>query len=462
LNDGKGKFSNHSQGSGLDDIRYSVGVCGADYDNDGDTDLYVTNFDSANGLFNNNGTGHFTDMAVTAGVTGARGFDASCAFADIDNDGWLDLYVTYYVDHSKSNNPACRNNVRAYCGPHAFKGPKDRLFRNQGNGKFADVSERLGSYTECRSLGTLFSDLDNDGDQDIVTTCDRNPNLYFINTANGFNEIGLSAGMALALDGVAQAGMGIVSGDYDNDGRIDLAATYFVGEANGLYKNLGNNVFLQAQNSAATAHSTARNVSWGTEFLDADLDGDLDWMIANGHADYWVEGMPIKRNGIDYKLANTLMINQGGSRFKDGFAYGQSQIGSAFSIAKQSRGLATADIDNDGDIDVLITNLNDVPELYRNDTPRHKNNWLKVKTVGTKSNRDGIGARVHVVLPDATLVREIRSGQSYLSQSEMVAHFGLGREGRIPLLRIDWPSGAITELRNLKVNRQITIIEPAD
>ncbi|MFT6045510.1 MAG: hypothetical protein ACI9WC_001210 [Arenicella sp.] len=253
-------------------------------------------------------------------------------------------------------------------------------------------------YTvECRSLDTLFSGLDNDGDQDIVTTCDRHPNLYFRNTANGFNEIGLSAGMALALDGVAQAGMGIVSGDYDNDGRIDLATTYFVGEANGLYKNLGDNVFLQVQNSAGTAHSTARNVSWGTEFLDADLDGDLDWMIANGHADYWVEGMQIKRNGIDYKLANTLMINQGGSRFKDGFSYAQNQIGSAFSIAKQSRGLATADIDNDGDIDVLITNLNDVPELYRNDTPRQKNNWLKVKTVGTKSNRDGIGVRVHVV-----------------------------------------------------------------
>ncbi|MFT6907355.1 MAG: hypothetical protein ACJAS1_004033 [Oleiphilaceae bacterium] len=457
INDGQGHFTDRSIKSGLNDSRFSVGVCGADYDNDGDTDLYVTNFDDNNALFVNDGSGHFSDIATASRVVGKNGFDASCAFGDVDGDGLLDLYVSYYVNNSIKNNPNCKSKQRAYCGPHFFKGPRDILYRNMGDGTFSDISSTLGDHTECRSLGVIFSDLDRDGDQDILTTCDRNPNLYFENLPDGFREVGLASGVALGEGGIAQAGMGVTTGDYDNDGNIDIAATYFVAEANGLYKNLGNNRFLQAQVTAGTAHSTARNISWGTEFFDADLDGDLDWITANGHAMYRAPGMPEKRHEIGYKQPNTLMLNRGDGSFTDL----SNNAGSAFDVARQSRGLALADIDGDGDLDALFTNLNDLPELYRNDSPRNNNHWLKVKTVGTRSNRDGIGARVLVIFPDMTLTREVRSGQSYLSQSALTVHFGLGPNQTIPMIEVHWPSGAISRIENIPADQLLVIKEPA-
>jgi hypothetical protein len=455
LNDGTGNFEKSIQISPLNDSRYSMGVCGGDYDNDGDMDLYVTNFDDDNALFTNNGSLSFTDTAKTAGVTGKGETDASCAFADIDNDGWLDLYVTYYVDHSKTNNPNCRQKSRDHCGPHRFNGPTDILYKNNGDGTFSNITERLGKHSDCRSLGVAFSDLDLDLDQDLIVVCDRNPNLYFENINGYFKELGLMSGMAVSYDGIAQAGMGVVAGDYDNDGLIDLAATYFVAEANGLYKNIGNNRFIQNQHSSGTTHETAKHISWGTEFFDADLNGYLDWIIVNGHAQYQIENKSVSHHGSLYKEQNNLMLNLDGKNFEDA----SNSSGSAFLKKNQSRGLALADIDNDGDLDILITNLNDSPTLIRNDTPLLNKNWLKVKLIGTKSNRDGIGSRVVASFKNGSQTREIKSGQSYLSQSELIAHFGLGANEIIPELNVYWPSGEISTLQNIKSNQTITIKE---
>lgn len=465
LNDGTGHFTDATAVSGLGDPRFSVGVCGADYDNDGDIDVYVTNFDEDNALYRNDGKGHFTDVAKNAGVTGKGMLDSSCAFGDPDNDGWLDLYVGYYVDHSKANNKYCEDKrrdgkgmARRYCNPADYNAPTDLYFHNRGDGTFEDRSEELGiTQSAGRTLGIDFVDFDDDGDQDIFVACDRTSNLYFENKGDGsFTDLAMENGTGLSEEGKAQAGMGTVTGDYDNDGRIDLAVTYFEKEANGLYRNLGNHQFQQMAVPSGTARPSFIYLAWGTEFFDADLDGLLDWIIADGHV---IPNVADFREPIaNFEQPNLFFLNRGRGIFEDLGA----EAGPGLEIEKCSRGLAVADIDGDGDLDAIVTNINERPDLLRNDSPRSGNHWLIVRTRGTRGNRDGIGARVVATLADGTkLTREIHSGQSYLSQSDMRAHFGLGRNETISALDIRWLSGATSHLENVPADQVLEVVEPA-
>ena len=461
-NDGQGRFTDATEASGLGDPRYSVGLCAGDYDNDGDVDVYVTNFDGGNALYHNDGTGRFHDVATTAGVTGLPVFDSACAFADVDGDGWLDLYVANYVDHWFDNNKAChgvrlddRSQMRRYCFPGDYEPLPDTLYRNRGDGTFEDVSAAWGVDVPGRSLGVAFGDYDNDGDTDLVVACDRSRNLLFENMDGlRFQELGPATGLALSKNGRAKAGMGIACGDVDGDGRLDVTVTYFEDEANGLYRNEGNHQFADVTRSSGVGRSSYEMLGWGVDFLDADLDGDVDLFVANGHI---IDNIHLFRKAPSpYLQRNLFYCNDGSGRFQSA---GQ-QAGPAFEREDVSRGLATADVDGDGDLDVLVTNLGRTVELYRNETPRGGRHWLAVRTVGTLSNRDGIGARVTARLADGReLIREVRSGQSYLSQNEQRVHFGLGTTTELPELEVRWPSGSITTLRNIATDQVMEIVE---
>ena len=462
-NDGHGHFEDATAASGLGDPRYGMGACSADYDNDGDEDVYVTNFDEANGLYRNDGTGRFRDVAKEAGVEGAGNIDSSCAFADVDGDGWLDLYVGYYADSSKANNKVChemrrdgKGEMRRYCPPREHVPLPDILYRNRGDGTFEDISAAsgIGAYTG-RTLGIAFADYDDDGDLDIFVACDRSPNLFFVNDGHGrFVNIAGSNGTAVSDEGRTQAGMGISAADFDRDGRIDAAVTYFEKESNGLYRNLGENRFLQTEREAGTATASFFLMGWGTEFFDADLDGQLDWLVANGHL---MDDIPMFREPVaGYEQPLLFYLNRGGGHFENL----AEEAGPGLRTVRVGRGLAVADIDGDGDLDALVTNLHDRPTLLRNDSPHDERHWLQVRLHGTAGNRDGIGARVTARLADgAPIVREVHSGGSYLSQGQLPAHFGLGAATSVPELTVRWPSGAVSRLTDVPVDRVLDVTE---
>jgi hypothetical protein len=461
-NDGTGRFRDETAGSGLGDPRYSEAVSGADIDNDGDIDLHVTNFDEANALYRNDGTGRFEDVAAEAGVEGGPCMDSASAFADVDRDGWLDLYVGYYFNHSMEYNRKCappgRNGkpIRRYCSVEAYDPLPDMLYRNKGDGTFEDVSESSGIASALgRTMGVAFADYDDDGDPDIFVSCDRSANLYFENVdGRTFREIGLQTGAALAAGGKAQAGMGIAAADFDGDARLDVGITYFEEEWNGFYTNLGNHQLRDMAERNGTARPSYNLLAWGIEFLDADLDADLDCYVANGHI---MDNVHLFREPIaPYAQPNLFYLNQGDGMFA---SLGKA-AGPGLEIEKVSRGLAAADVDNDGDVDLLVVNLHDRPDLLINESARESRHWLTVRTVGTKSNRDGIGARVIVHLADRQLVREIHTGQSYFSQSDLRAHFGLGELAVVPRLEVRWPSGARTELVDVAADRILEVVEP--
>jgi len=481
-NDGKGHFTDDTAASGLGDPRYGVGVCCADYDNDGDEDVYVTNFDGPNGLYRNDGTGRFEDVAKQAGVEGKGDMDSACAFADVDGDGLLDLYVGAYADSSLRNNKVCEETrrdglgkLRRYCPPKEHRPLPDILYHNRGDGTFEDWSgvSGIGSHTG-RTLGVAFADYDDDGDPDIFVSCDRSPNLFFVNDGRGrFREIAGTNGTAVSDEGRIQAGMGIATSDFDGDGRIDAAVTYFEKESNGLYRNLGDNRFVQVERDSGSATASFFLMGWGTEFLDADLDGWPDWIVANGHL---MDDIPMFREPVaGYEQPLLFYLNRGGGRFE---SLGE-EAGPGLKTGHVGRGLATADIDGDGDCDVVISSLHAPATLLRNDSPRAGRHWLTVRLRGTKSNRDGVGARITVRMPSPSgldraggsdgvgdpaspppiLVREIHTGQSYMSQSDLPAHFGLGAAAAVPELTVRWPSGSVTRLTNVKADQVLDIVE---
>jgi hypothetical protein len=465
LNDGTGHFTDATDASGLKDPGYSLGVCGGDVDNDGDIDLYVTHFDGKNVMWRNDDA-KFTDITDSAGVPGTPDTtDSSCAFSDVNNDGLLDLYVGNYVDHSIKNNRECTRTlkatgerVREYCTPRHYNPVPDVLYLNKGKNRFEDVSVSNGiAAAKGRSLGIAFSDADHDGDQDLFVACDRTASLFYENDGKGkFKERAAELGIALSMDGNEEAGMGVCWGDYDNDGWPDLVKTNYEAEMKNMYHNEGGLKFKEMNELAGMGTSSWAYLGWGTDFFDANNDGLMELLMVNGHL----------RKDLDQYRAQTKSGLMGYEQYK--LLYEQSpehkftSLGSlggpAMTIKKVGRGAAWADIDGDGDLDMIVTNLHERPDLIINDSP-DEGHWLKVRTIGTKSNRDGIGARLVAETGAGSYSREVRSGQSYLSQSDMTVHFGLGAATSVKTLSIVWPSGRKESFENVAADETVTLTE---
>jgi hypothetical protein len=441
-NDGRGAFTDVKAGSGLDSTGWGMGTCVADYDNDGFQDLYVTAY-GPNVLFRNNGDGTFGDVTATAGVGDMR-WGSNCAFGDYDRDGHVDLYVANYVAFDDEQVPkrgegsSCRYmGIAAACGPVGLPPEPDALYRNNGDGTFSDVTEAAGVHGPAYyGLGVVFADLNDDGWPDIYVANDSEPNLLYLNNGDGtFSEDGLVAGVALSATGREQAGMGVDAGDYDGNGRLDLIVTHFSEDYTTLYDNSDAGYFSDVSSVTGIGPPTLRYLGWGVGFVDVDNDGLLDVFVANGHVVPEVDQQGL---ATTYLQRSQLFQNQGNKRFRDV----TDEVGGGLLIEKSTRGAAFGDYDNDGDIDVLLINLNDRPTLLRNDTPGD-HHWITLKLAGSESNRDGIGAKVTIEAGGRTQIAEVRSGSSYLSHNDMRVHFGLGDADRVEGLEIRWPSGLV-------------------
>ena len=452
-NDG-GRFADVTTMAGVGDTSWSMGCAAADYDNDGHTDLYVTNF-GRNTLYRNGSTGRFADVTVAAGV-GDVGWGTGASFGDYDRDGDVDLYVANYVDFSldyESPIPCLWKNVKVYCGPVGLLPAADVFYRNNGDGTFSEWTKQAGLQGEkFYGMSALFGDYDNDGWPDLVVANDSTPNLLFRNLQDGrFAEEALMAGVAYSGEGVTQGCMGAAWGDYDNDGLFDLFVTNFADEYNALYRNEGGGFFADVSFVAGIGAAPAELVSWGTGFFDYDNDGDRDLFVANGHT-YPQADLP--RVNSSYKQANSLFENRGGRLVEV-----SAEAGPGFALRRVGRGTSFADYDGDGDIDLFILNLNGPPTLLRNDGD-HDNRYLLVRTVGTKSNRDGIGARVIIHAGGQSQHAEVQSGGSYLSHSDLRLHFGLGKAERVDRLEVRWPSGVVQVLSDIAADQVLTVVEP--
>ena len=455
-NNGDGSFRNVTKQARLDQNGrgYGMGACAADYDNDGHVDLYVTNF-GPNLLYRNNGDGKFSDVTKEAGV-GSSSWSSSCAFADIDKDGDVDLFVVNYVDFAVANNKYCGSHVkglRSYCHPNVYRGLPNVLYRNNGNRTFTEITKEAGVYTLAgKGLGVAFGDYDNDGWPDIYVANDSVLNFLYHNQGNGtFLEVGLSAGVAVDENGLAEAGMGTDWGDFDNDGLLDLYVTNLNLEMHTLHRNNGSGLFSDATLLTGIGEPSLPFVGFGTAFLDYDNDGSLDVVSANGHI---LDNVSMSSEITTYAQRKLLFHNSGNATFKE---VGLS-AGPGFALEKVGRGLAVGDTDNDGDLDLLINNCNQTADLLLN-AGGTRNNWLVVKTVGAQSNRDGIGTRVVLKAGERTQIREVKAGSSYQSQNDLRVHFGLSKASRVDRLELRWPSGTVDVLENIKVNQLLTIRE---
>jgi hypothetical protein len=448
-NEGDGTFTDITDGAGVGDTGYGMGAAVGDVNNDGYLDIYVTNF-GPNLLYRNNGNGTFTDIAQEAGVADTL-WGTSAAFADVDGDGFLDLYVCNYVDFTFQNHKFCSDafkKYRSYCHPDQYNGVPDLLYRNNGDGTFSDVTSAAGIYSmKGKGLGVVPFDYDNDGDFDLYIANDSVRNFLYQNNGDGtFSDVALLTGTSHNEEGKTEAGMGTDFGDYDNDGFFDLFVTNLDQETNTLYHNEGGDHFTDASYLSGLGKPSLIYVGWGTNFFDYDNDGDADLFITNGHTDTFLT--------YTYSQRDLLFSNNGDGIFVD-FSI---TSGEYFKTAKVGRGTAIADYDNDGDVDLFITNSNDTPNLLRNDGGG-QHNWLIVKTVGTKSNRDGIGARIKVITGDLIQMDEVKSGSSYLCQNDLRLHFGLGKRKKVDGLEIRWPSGLVETYGKTEVNQILVVVE---
>ena len=452
-NRGDGTFADVTAHAGVGDTGYGMGCAVGDIDNDGDLDLYVTNF-GANVLYRNEGDGTFADVTGAA-LVGDEGWGASAAFADIDRDGFVDLYVGNYHNFSYTNHRVCAeggSGLQLYCGPEAFDGVTDVLYRNEGDGTFADITTAAGlGSAEGKELGVVFGDVDLDGDSDLYLANDKTLNFLYLNDGTGhFADEALLAGVAYNEDGDVEAGMGVDMGDYDNDGDPDLFVTNFQWETNTLYKNLGDGTFVDETFLAGLGKGSIAYLSWGTRFFDVDNDGDRDLFIANGHLESDVE----QYENATFPQRNQLFLNVGDGRFEE-----YAEDGGALSLKRVSRGAAFGDYDDDGDIDVLVANVAARPTLMRNDGA--SGHWVRLRLEGRDSNRAGIGTRVEVTSGGRVQTDEVRSGASYLSQSDVQLHFGLGTATSIERVVVYWPSGRVEEYADLGVNQEHLLVEGA-
>ena len=460
-NNGDGTFKDVTESAKVNNQgSYGHGVACGDFDNDGYVDIYVTNF-GANRLYHNNGDGTFTDVTVQADVGDAR-WSSSATFFDYNSDGYLDLYVVNYVEYRlDAPAPICFENptfgatekVRGYCHPKHFEGAPDTLYRNNGDGTFTDATQAanirdLGGIFLGKGLGVVAADFDADGNPDIYVANDDTPNYLFYNKGDGtFAEIAILTGCAYSADGVAQAGMGVDAGDYNSDGFLDLFVTNFSYETNTLYRNNGDGTFTDVSYKARLGEESYLFLGFGTGFFDPDNDGHLDIFIANGHIFPTVERTT---DVLSYKQPNQLFRNRGDSTFVEMRFEERHAV---------SRGTLFGDYDNDGDTDLLVTQLNDTVTLLRNEH-RTANNHLCLKLIGTRSNRDGIGTRVTLTLGAESRTREVRRGYSYLSSNDPRLLFGLGERTVVDKLQIRWQSGTVQTLENLAANQELVVTEP--
>lgn len=458
-NNRDGTFTDVTQKAGLVRSGWGQGVCVGDFDNDGFDDLFVTYW-GQNVLYRNNGDGTFTDVTEKAGLSVRdMHWGAGCAFLDYDRDGNLDLFITNYVAFDLKTAPlpgswgCIYHGAPVNCGPRGLPKDKNRLYRNNGDGTFTDVTEKSGiaQVDGSYGLGVLTGDFNNDSYPDIYVANDSEPSYLFWNNRNGtFTEGAMTAGVATSSDGRNQSGMGVTAGDYNGDGLVDIFKTNFSDDMPNLYRNMGGGFFEDDVMSAGLGIHT-RFLGWGCGFFDADNDGWLDIFYVNGHVYPEVDRLNI---GISYREPMVFYKNWGNGKFKDV----SQAAGPAFSEKVAGRGCAFGDFDNDGVVDILVNPINDLPRLLKC-TNTSGNHWITLKLVGTKSNRSAIGARVRCVTGKRQQMDEVRSGGSFMSQNDLRIHFGLGEATQVDLLEISWPSGPTDRLTNVKSDQFLTVRE---
>ncbi|MEJ2703949.1 MAG: CRTAC1 family protein [Sedimentisphaerales bacterium] len=452
-NEGGWKFTDLTEKAGVGDCGYGLGVTIGDYDNDGDPDIYLNNY-GPNVLYRNNGDGTFTDVTQRAGVDNGFQVGAGTCFLDMDKDGDLDLYVSIYLDFSYEKHVlTTTRGFPVYANPRFYKPMPDTLYRNNGDGSFTDVSESSGVGQHAGwGMGIVCADYNNDGDTDVFIGNDVGENFLYDNDGTGkFEEIGLMAGTAYDLQGDEQGSMGVGCGDYDNDGFLDFYVTSYQGQLATLYRNLGNGMFEDVTLLTGAGAGTLPYVTWGNSFVDFDNDGDRDLFIACGHLQDNVEEFD---DTTSYAARNILLMNTGDGKFTDV----SDSSGDGMRVKLSSRGAGFDDLDNDGDVDVVILNSRREPTVLRNDSPS-KGHWLQVRLRGTKTNRDGVGARVKVVSGDLTLIDEVHSGRGYQSHYGTRLYFGLGGHDKIDRIEVHWIGGGTEIFDDVATDQLITLTE---
>jgi enediyne biosynthesis protein E4 len=452
-NNHDGTFTDVTAKAGLAHTGWGQGVCVGDYDNDGNQDLFVTYY-GKNALYHNNGNGTFTDVSDKSQVAGTgSAWSTGCAFVDYDRDGKLDIFVATYVDFNVKTAPApgerasCMwKGVSVMCGPRGLPWGKNILYHNNGDGTFEDVTAKAKIDRTNGHYGFSVStfDFDDDGWPDIYVACDSTPSILYRNNHDGtFTDVAVTAGAAFNEDGKEQAGMGSTIGDYNGDGRLDIFKTNFSDDTSTLYRNNGDGTFDDVTFAAGLGLYT-KYLGWGTMFLDVDNDSWPDLLLVNGHVYPEVDSQHL---GSDYREPRILYHNKGNGRFEDISA----NAGPGITAAASGRGLAIGDLWNDGRISAVISNMSAPPSLVVNQV-RSTNRWIAFKTIGTRSNRDGIGARIRLKIGDRILVDEVRSGSSYDSNNDMRVHFGLGSATKLDWVEVRWPSGLIERFANTRID----------
>jgi hypothetical protein len=452
-NNHDGTFTDVTAKLGLAIPMFGMGVAVGDYDNDGYDDLFLTALGQSH-LFHNNGNGTFADVTKAAGFLGPNEFSTSAAWVDYDRDGKLDLAVANYVQWSLQGDLFCTldGTHKSYCTPESYKGTSARLWHNLGNGKFEDSTTKAHFFdTTSKSLGIAILDYNNDGWPDILLANDTQPNKLYLNKHDGtFEEKGVSAGIAFSEDGIARAGMGVDAGDYDRSGRASLIITNFANQMLSLYHNEGNGLFVDEAPSSEVGRATLVTLGFGCFFFDYDNDGWPDIFVSDGHIEDQIEKV---QKRVSYAEPPHVFRNLGGGKFVEA----TQSLGRAFATPKVGRAAAYADIDNDGALDVLMTTNGGRAFLFHNEGVSNRS--LRIKLMGAKSNRDGIGAVITVVSGGDKQSKMVRSGSSYLSQSELVATFGLGQKTQADSIEVQWPSGNTDKLANVNAGQTITVQE---
>jgi len=454
-NNHDGTFTDVTHKAGLDVEMFGLGVAVGDYDNDGYDDLFVTAYGQSH-LFHNNGNGTFTDVTEKAGFGGVKEFSTSAAWVDYDRDGHLDLLVANYVQWSEKSDLYCTmdGKSKSYCTPESYKGASTRLWHNNGDGTFSDVTKQAGLYEPTsKTLGIAILDFANDGWPDILLSNDTQPNKLYHNNGNGtFAEKAVVAGVAFSEDGVARAGMGVDTADYDRSGNTSLMITNFSNQMISLYHNEGHGLFVDEAPRSEVGRASLLTLGFGCFFFDYDLDGWPDILVVNGHIDPDIQKV---QANVKFREPPHLFRNLGKGKFVEV----TKTAGAAFASARVGRSVAYADVFNRGRLDVLLSTNGGPVSLFRNEAVGEANHSLRVKLIGTKSNRDGIGAVLRVTTAEGTQTQMLRSGSSYLSASELVLTFGVGQQNRVDSVEIRWPSGQIEKLSNVNAGQTVTVTE---